>query len=158
MANLMPRFSSNRMVQDYLDTAYIPAARKFSARTAKKRVVARGLLAWERRLRRHWPEIHFGPTDWAPQGNGWSVSVAVYLGDISPDEVCVELYADPAVDQGDIAIAMRKGEAVPGATNGFVFTAQVGNDRPNDAYTPRVVPFHDGVRVPLELPLIAWQR
>jgi hypothetical protein len=39
-----------------------------------------------------------------------------------------------------------------------VFAAEVANDRPPGAYTPRVVPFRAGARVPLELPLIAWQR
>jgi starch phosphorylase len=158
MANLMPRFSSNRMLQDYLDTAYIPAAREHAARTAEKGAPARDLLAWQRRLMRHWAEIHFGRVNSSRTGTGWLISLPVYLGDIAPDEVRVELYADATADHGAVAFVMVQGDAVAGATNGFVFAAEVGNDRPPDAYTARVLPFHAGVRVPLELPLIVWQR
>jgi starch phosphorylase len=158
MANLMPRFSSNRMVQEYLDTAYIPAAREHAARTGQQAAAARDLLAWERRLRRHWAEVHFGAVATSRVDAGWSISVPVYLGDISPDDVRVELYADATTDRGAVALAMSRGDTVPGATNGFVFAAEVANDRPPGAYTPRVVPFRAGARVPLELPLIAWQR
>jgi starch phosphorylase len=158
MAGLMPRFSSNRMLRDYLDTAYVPAAREYMARTSGQGAPAAGMLAWRSRLARHWGEIHFGQADTVRTDAGWAFSVAVYLGAISPDDVRGELYADPTPRGGAVALVMRRGGAVAGATNGFVYSAEVGGDRRPGEYTARVVPFFPGVRVPLECPLIAWQR
>jgi glycogen phosphorylase len=45
-----------------------------------------------------------------------------------------------------------------GSANGYLYTAQVPADRPASDYTPRLVPYRAGARVPLEAPQILWQR
>ena len=49
-------------------------------------------------------------------------------------------------------------EPIAGLVNAFIYRATVETVRPAWHFTPRVVPFHPDARVPIELPLIAWQR
>jgi starch phosphorylase len=53
---------------------------------------------------------------------------------------------------------MRRGRDIPGAAGGYVYQAAVEATRPADDYTPRLVPHHVGVAVPLEASEILWQR
>ncbi len=49
-------------------------------------------------------------------------------------------------------------QLISGQANAFIFSATVETLRPAGDFTPRVVPFHPDARIPIELPLIAWQR
>jgi glycogen phosphorylase len=40
----------------------------------------------------------------------------------------------------------------------YIYAAHVRADRPSTDYTPRIVPHHAGVSVPLEASYIKWQR
>ena len=53
---------------------------------------------------------------------------------------------------------MRLARPLTGAWGGYVFVATVPAERPAAHYTARVVPLFDGVAVPLESALVAWQR
>jgi hypothetical protein len=52
---------------------------------------------------------------------------------------------------------MRRDTPLVG-TRGFVYRAEVPDDRPASHFTPRAIPSRSDVAVPLELPLIAWVR
>ena len=39
-----------------------------------------------------------------------------------------------------------------------LYSGKVPADRPVDHYTPRILPSRDGVRIPLEVGLITWQK
>jgi len=39
-----------------------------------------------------------------------------------------------------------------------VFECTIATSRPASDFTPRVVPFHPDAHLPLELPLVTWQR
>ena len=47
------------------------------------------------RLRRHWPDLRIGEPAVLRNGAAWSFSVPVDLGEIAPEEVAVQLYAEP---------------------------------------------------------------
>ena len=144
MGRLAPRFSSNRMVREYVECHYLPAADNYRRRAADKGALAVPIEQWRKSLESHWPEIHFGNRYVRDASDGYAVRVQVYLGAVRPESVAVELYAD-AVDGKDGArIAMKHGEAVSGAVNGWIYQATVQKDRPADHYTPRVVPHHAG--------------
>jgi len=53
---------------------------------------------------------------------------------------------------------MAQGEKLADRERGYVYTAQVSASRPAHDFTPRIIPHHPGVAVPLELSLILWQR
>jgi starch phosphorylase len=49
-------------------------------------------------------------------------------------------------------------EPIGGVPNAAIYRVTIDTDRPASDFTARVVPFHPEARVPLENPLIAWQR
>jgi len=85
--------------------------------------------------------------------------VQVYLDDIPPTAVVVELYAEPRDPGGSgERIPMSRERGLPGVVQGYLYSATVLTDRPPAHYTPRVVPFQEEVAVPLEAPWVLWQR
>lgn len=158
MAELAPRFSANRMVREYVEDIYLPAAELFHRRDGDGARLGKELLAWRTRLERDWRTIHFGRLEAEEQGGAWSISVPVYLGELDPNDVRVELYADPIGDEPPTRVAMDAVAELPGAVHGALYRACVPGGRPASDYTPRVIPHHEGARVPLECSLIAWYR
>jgi starch phosphorylase len=158
MARLTPQFSTNRMVHEYVNRLYSPAAALLQQRTADQSRVARELHQWAQSLRRHWPGIHMGGVETRETPAGREFTVPVYLGDITPDHIQVQLYAEPAPDEAGCCEVMRRGEAIPGAINGYVYRGTVTAPRTALDYTARVVPHHPQARVPGELALITWQH
>jgi starch phosphorylase len=158
MASLTPRFSSVRMLQEYVERAYVPCAASFRRRAEADATTARALDRWSHHLARHWRDIRFGELSASAGSGRLSVSVPVFLGAIAPDAVRVELYADHDGDERACARPMTCVEPVQGEANAFVYTATVETSRPASHFTPRVVPCHSEACVPIELPLVAWQR
>jgi starch phosphorylase len=158
MSELAPHFSSNRMVREYVEQIYRPAIEVYRARVAGNAELARTINAWAEGLQRYWDRIHIGVTETHEEGGHWRVRVPVYLGDLSPSDVQVELYAECAGDAASVCVGLEPGEALSGAKHGFLYHGVAPADRPIGHYTARVVPAYPGVRVPAELPLIVWQK
>jgi glycogen phosphorylase len=158
MSLLAPRFSSNRMLLEYLEYFYRPATRAFRRRSEDQGRLARALCAWQTALAAEWHEIHFGVVEVRRDGDQWSVSVPVYLGEIAPAWVKVELYADANAEHPAKCLPMISGGPMPGAIEGYIFCATVPASRPADDYTARVRAWHADAFVPAETALIAWQR
>jgi starch phosphorylase len=82
--------------------------------------------------------------------------VPIYLGDAAVDDIAVQACAE--AQAGTDTVALVHGEAMPGTTGGYLFHGRIPGARPATDYTVRVVPYHPGVRVPTELPLVHWQK
>ncbi len=158
LSQLTPAFSSTRMLQQHIDELYLPAAAEYRARTAANGAVAAAITAWEARLRQAWPQLHIEAPTVVTGGCGSSFSAAVYLGDIRPDDIRVELYAAPLADERPVTIEMKPKTAIAGSLNGFIYSGFAEAARPAGDYTVRIKPDYRGVNVPGELPLILWQR
>jgi starch phosphorylase len=156
LSRLTPRFSSNRMLAEYLERLYLPAAGNFRRRTADDMRVARELRQCLRELRGHWTAIHWGNLDVETTGDRHVFRVQVYLGEIPAESVTVELYAEPRPGSAPERHAMRRDHALSGAAGGYRYVAEVATDRPAAEYTPRVVPAHAEAMVPIEAPQIRW--
>ena len=158
MAELAPRFSCNRMVREYIEQCYQPAAWSVQRRCADGGRLAKGLYAWQQKLQRHWASLHFGHLQVSRQDREWQFQVQVYLGDLSADEVRVELYADALEGEQAVREIMLPGPEITGAVNGYVYTARVAAVRPSEDFTPRIVPANKDALAPIEIGLIRWQR
>jgi len=158
MARLAPQFSSSRMLSEYIKEFYLPAANDLAQRAKDGAKTGKKLMAWEIKLRQRWGSIHFGTVETGMIGTQWKFNVPVYLGDMDPDMICVELYAEAIGERGALRLVMDHGDKIPGAVNGYIYRAQIPVGRPAGDFTPRVVPFFPGVQVPTELPLILWQK
>jgi len=158
MSRLTPQFSSARMLQEYVERAYVPGAAALRRRANRENGVSGALEQWSRHLAQHWSEIRFGDRIEHAGAGQLTVTVAVHLGAISDQSVRVELYANPESAGAPIVQAMTPVTTIPGAPNAALYRATVNTMRPPADFTARVVPWHPDARVPIELPLIAWAR
>ncbi|MDD2834992.1 MAG: alpha-glucan family phosphorylase [Methanothrix sp.] len=159
MASLTPRFNSARMMQEYVEKIYRPAAIAYRNRTAEGARLAEELAAWQNRLNECWKEIRFGRLSTSQDGDSWSFSVEVYFGELRPEDVKVELYADPLpMQSGPEKTVMTQQGPLAGAINGFIYNARVPAKRAAEDYTPRIVPYHEHAFIPLEEAHILWMR
>jgi starch phosphorylase len=158
MAVLTPAFASTRMMRDYVEKAYLPLADAFRDRTREGSGLARKLHQWEQSLRNHWPSLHIGQPTIVQADGRLRFSVPVFLGDVQPDHIRVELFADEENGRPAEVIALHREQEIPGAAHGYVYAGEVVGSRSANDYTLRLVPCHDAAFVPAELPLITWQR
>ena len=158
MARLTPLFSTNRVVRQYTDEHYLSAASSYKQRATNQAELGADLLRWQAQLAKHWWSLRFGSASVEQHGQEYRFQVQVFLDDLDPDAVKVELYADPQGNASAAPHAMDRGERLVGASNGFVYTARVPATRPVADYTPRLVPHHAGAFVPLEAAFILWHE
>jgi starch phosphorylase len=154
MARLTPRFSANRAVREYTEQHYLPAAEACGARMAGQGAAGLELVDFRRRLDQGWAALGFGEVTVATVDGLHRFEVQVRLGEIAPEEVRIELYADGA----DALEEMKPVRPMAGVPGGLVYGAAVSASRPPADYTARVIPRRDGAAIPLEDPRIRWQR
>lgn len=157
MFELTARFSSARMLREYIETAYAPAANSLRERASDKWAMAKDLAQWSERLMRHWNGIDLGAPSVTQVGGSWRFSIAAVLGEIGPEAVRLELYAD-AEDGSAQVTPLRQADSIPGSSNGYVFVGETPASRPATEFTVRVTANRPGVRTPSEIALIRWQR
>src|SRR5262245_12036638 len=158
MSRLTARFSTNRVVREYTDAYYVPAAAMHRARRADKAALGTTLVGWARDLAHHWTDARFGIFRVVSGGSGHDVSVEVYLGRVDPDAVRVELYADSANGAPSERHVMARGRKLDAAEHAYEYGARIPALRPPGDYTPRLLPYHPAAVVPLEAREILWQR
>ena len=157
MVRLTPQFSANRAVREYTDNYYVAAATAYCERARDHGASAQSLLAWKTALSQHWPGVRFGELQVATSAGTHHFQVQVYLGDLTPEQVRVELYAESP--DGTLPIReMARGNPLPGSAKAFAYDAEVPASRAPADYTPRVVAWHPEARIPLENSHVLWFR
>ena len=156
MAQLTPQFSTSRTVHEYTEKHYLPAASNYRARVADGGAVAKRIVQWQRRLEGEWEKVQFGPVRVATSEGQHTFEAVVRFDDLNPDAVRVELYAMGLAAGGPERHEMKRGtQASPSS---YVYSATLPAVRSAADYTARVVPFFEGVAVPLEDCRVLWQR
>ena len=158
MSTLTPAFSSTRMMQEYIEQAYLPRADAVRDRLNAKCAKARDLNEWSRTTHERWPTLHIGKPTINRIDKAWHVFVPVYLGEVPASSVRVEMFADAKGGHSSEVILLHQEQTIPGSSNGYIYAGAVETSRPADNYTVRAVPYHADAILPIELPLIAWQR
>jgi starch phosphorylase len=158
MTELVPRFSTSRTVREYTEALYLPAALAYRERAADGGKLGARIVAERQKLVEHWSSLHFGSVHFESRDERHFFRVQVYLGDLDPELVRVELYAEGRGGGAAQVYPMARAEAMPGAANAYIFTGQVPGARAPSDYTARAVPAVGGARIPLELPLIQWEH
>jgi starch phosphorylase len=164
LATLSPELSAGRMVREYVERLYLPAAASDRLISAKSYQPARDLAAWKAKVTAAWPNVHVthvesGGVDASPQvGEQLQVRAFVQLGALSPDDVAVELVhgrardGDELVDVHTVTLELDSVDAA-GLAN---YAGTVPLDRSGSfGYTVRVVPTHPLLASEAELGLIA---
>jgi starch phosphorylase len=157
MSKLTPRFSSNRMLRDYTQKFYLPAIRNYRSRCDNQAALAKALYKWESCLHLHQDKIHWGDLRIYLENDVRHFVVSVYFGDIPANYLKLQLFADSLSESSPpICLNMKRGQQIPGSSNGFVFHVRLKTQRPIEHFTPRVLGVHDTVNIPVENAFINW--
>jgi starch phosphorylase len=101
-------FTSQRMVAEYYQRFYGPAIREHERLTVNKAERARKLVEQHKRLDKLWSDVGLDapvadmPGGVLHVGDKFKVTCTVYLGELTPDEVDVQVYYGPVDSYNDI--------------------------------------------------------
>jgi starch phosphorylase len=163
LSTLSPQLSADRMVREYVERLYLPAAAAARAIAVDNFAPARALAAWKSRVRLAWPHVSVvhvesGGVDAVPQvGDELHVRAQVNLDGLTPEDVAVEVVFGRA-REGDRLENPERIELTPTETPGSTveFTGTVALSRSGSfGYNVRVVPRNPLLASPAELGLIA---
>ncbi len=157
MARLTPQFSANRAVREYTEGHYIPTARAYRERAANKGAGGKQVVDWQKNLDQNWTMLRFGEVKVVNDEGKLTSEVEVYFGNLNPNSVRVELYADGLNGGVPERLEMTR-DLKSNETGGYLYKMHGPATRPAADYTARIIPQYDGVTVPLEAPQILWQR
>ena len=158
MARLTPQFSASRTIREYTEKYYLPAAARYRDRAKDKGMVGSQLIAWKHRLEQTWEALRFGVVKVQTRVEQHAFEIQVYLQDLDPESVRVQLCADPNASSAAVRQDMRATGRVAGLAGQYVYKSSVPAARPAADYTARVIPWREGVVVPLENGRVLWQR
>ncbi len=165
MIKLAPYFSTRRMVQEYTQHYYMPLYARVEMMNANGDL-SKGLayVTWRQNLNKAWRYVKVNRVD-IPQaqikvGSEMNVSANVYLGQLTPDDVRVQLYygamdSHGELNMGGTAVDMHAVDA--GSGGNFTFTATVAyDDTGTRGISVRVLPKHDFLPTPFIPGFITW--
>ena len=95
MAKLIPRFSSQRMLREYVDRLYVPAAENgWRLHTARHRQ-AKEVASWRRAVEASWPLVHLRDLSLVRVPRGARLDVDVFLAGLAGADVFLEVWDGP---------------------------------------------------------------
>ncbi|MFG2440886.1 glycosyltransferase family 1 protein [Streptomyces sp. NPDC048508] len=162
LTHLGPKVLAGRMVREYVERLYAPAAHAHRSLTAD---AARELAGWKARVRAAWPQVtvdHLeatSATTTAELGASLSLRVRVGLGELSPEDVEVQAVAgrvgtdDRIADAVCVPLKPAGGSDLDGR---WVYEGPLSLDRTGPfGYTVRILPAHRLLASGAELGLLA---
>jgi glycogen phosphorylase len=163
LISLGPAILASRMVRDYTEGYYLPAAATSRLLADDDFAASRELAAWKRRTSAAWPGVAVRRVENGVQerllGARFTVRAFVDLGDLDPSEAEVQVAygrVDDADELRDVELATLKQNGHR-TEDGWIFEGEVPLATPGAfGYTVRVVPRHVGLATPSELGLVAW--
>src|SRR6185437_10025928 len=177
MMTVIPQFNMRRVLFDYTQGLYQPAARQYRRLAANGFAGANALADWKQRVRQQWTRVSLRMlVDIAPdlpQAEKLRLRVAAQLNGIAPADVRVEFVARRLLPEADLAPAPLSSfnqPARPGIWSAALgFTGEVDSDgsmifaldaAPQEcgqfATEIRIYPYHELLSHPYELGLMKW--
>jgi len=165
MRVLTPIFSTNRMLAEYVERYYLPAAEFHSRLAADGFARARALAAWKTRLRAAWGGVQVVAVagddgNRRIMGDALTLTATVRLGSLRPDEVSVEVYYGRLDSRQELVDARVVPLAVSADLGDGVhrYEGSIPCDRVGQrAYTVRVRPDHPDANNFFSTELMTWQ-
>ncbi len=166
MRFLTPAFSTNRMLWEYAERYYVPAAHCYARLGADEAAGARQLAAWKAQVRKCWGVVRIeSVSETRPGvrrvGEGFELAVVVRLGGIQPRDVVVEACFGPL----SAAREIQRGRAValnlegPLGDGRYRYLGSIPCQRSGmQGFTVRVRPFHPEACELMSTSLVTWWR
>src|SRR5262245_1543476 len=167
IGNLCHYFNTHRMVREYAERFYLPAAERQMRLTADGMTRARSLAAWKDRVLDQWSRVRIesvtaGSLDGVQVSSEIKAQAEVSLGALTPDDVSIELYVGSVNADNEIvgarAIPMRPvGDGGDGRYRFEVSSVACGRSWLN-GFTVRALPRHPDLIEPFVPGLIVWAQ
>jgi glycogen phosphorylase len=165
LKSLGPKVLAQRMLHDYVEVLYRPAATSSRALSNGTRG-ARELASWKGMVRAQWPSVRidhvesFGLSDNPEIGATLGIRVFASLGELSPNDVQVEVVHGRVLGDYDElshaeAGALAHAESYEAGRHRFEGEVELARTGPI-GYTVRVLPHHPLLASPAELGVVAW--
>lgn len=163
--SVVPVFNTHRMVKEYAERLYEPAAKAHTTLSADGGKRALDLSRWKDSIRKAWPEIRItdvtmanGPTAQIAVGDTVEVSAVVQLGAIAPEYVTVQAYFGEADNNEIFAPSMEPLSQVQKLDHGrYLYRGSIpARESGSYGLSVRVIPTHPNLTQDHELRLIAW--
>jgi starch phosphorylase len=152
LATLGPKVQATRMVTEYVERLYTPAAKAGRALDGPGYPAARQLAAWKAQIRAGWPAVRVdhvesvGVGEVAQVGDVLQVRAYVSLGELRPQDVAVQVVhgrVSEADELSDVRLAeLDWAEAYEAGRHAFAGDVKLEATGPF-GYTVRVVPKHE---------------
>jgi starch phosphorylase len=149
MSKLGPLFSTNRMVQEYTDFFYINAYNNWNKLSADNYALTKQLVRWKQKIESGWDRVEIltasvknGVTE---VGSAVKIEVRVQLGELSSDDVRVEVYSGPLDRNRHVQNGVKEEMKCIGPTDdgSHDYEAYVGCDESGQfGYSVRIMPDH----------------
>jgi starch phosphorylase len=164
LRKLAPVFNTNRMVRDYTEKLYLPAAARGELLSADSLKRSIALSHAKDRLRQKWPGVrivgvHTSGNGHFKVGQSMQVEAMVDLGDLDPKDVTVQLYAGAITASGAIGEAAPLGmehskQMAPGR---HLYVGRIDcKTSGRHGFAIRVLPGNPDMATPFEPGLILW--
>jgi len=170
---VVPVFNTYRMVSEYNERLYEPAAAAFAELDANHGANAKALSLWKNQIRQLWPQIRVDDYSISYDladgrlarevffvGEQLKVSVRVHLGKVRPEQVRVQAYYGP-VTNNRITAASTSDLSIESHVNdgNYIFSGSVpAAESGSYGLNIRVLPTHPLLTQDHELRLITWAR
>jgi starch phosphorylase len=164
MMTVNPVFNTSRMVQEYMEKSYVPAAERFDKLTGGNLKKAALLAQWRRGVTQNWPQVrveNVEATGADPMhvGHNLQVKARVNLGSLTPDDVQVQLFHGMLDNLGEIpqpsTVPMSHNGAHDGSSWAYSGTIPCRASGQH-GYAVRVLPRNPDLANPFETGLITW--
>lgn len=164
LATLGPKVQATRMVTDYVQRLYTPAAVAGRALNGDGFPGAKELAAWKQAVRAAWPHVRVdhvesvGVGEVAQVGDVLQVRAYVSLGALSPEDVAVEVVHGRVSEADDLSDVRHQElswtESYEAGRHAFAGDVRLAASGPF-GYTVRVVPKHEHLANVAETGLVA---
>ena len=165
MRTVTPVFNTHRMVKEYTERLYIPAAQSHDGFSRENSQAAAQLSQWKTRIRKDWPQVRIYDVQVGNKdrqnilvGESLQVSARVHLGAVDPQHVRVEAYHGEA-DNGGIKnpTVTVLNESNKNGDGSYIYQGSVpASESGAYGFSVRVVPTHPHLMQAHELRLITW--
>ena len=162
-ATLGPFVTASRMVREYAERLYEPAADAADRATAQDFARAKGVAEWKARIEAAWSAVSVtsvqADSTTAELGAKRSVSASVQLGPLGADDVDVQLVHGPVGAGEEIASPATVNLVCADRDSDGTYRYEGSFDCTSSGrygFTVRVLPSHPQLNSPVEMGRIAW--
>jgi starch phosphorylase len=165
MIELIPRFSSHRMLADYICQSYLGAHKAQAALTAESYAGAQQLAEWRERVLADWAAVKIesiteGGSSDAKVGDTIDIRATIDPGALSPEDLAVEVFHGNVAVSGELAAAQGHRMELAQSRDGRLYyeTRLPLSSNGYYGFTVRVYPSHPLLGAKFVLHKMSWYQ